>query len=146
MAKTITKCHTIYVIWVTYCKGFLVTSTVYVEIFIHPDFSKPFDTDSGWNLSYNNLKLVRTAVHIFNMTSCPLITLTLTLTIKRSLNLEPETLTLILQPKSASYLKYFSFTIRVRVSGPTFNTLFMVRVRVRVILNCDVTIICLEWY
>ena len=29
--------------------------------------------------------------------------------------------------------------IRVRVSGPTFNTLFMVRVRVRVISYCDVT-------
>ena len=31
--------------------------------------------------------------------------------------------------------------IRVRVSGPTFNTLFMVRVRVRVkvLSGCDVT-------
>ena len=31
-----------------------------------------------------------------------------------------------------------SFRIRVRVSGPTFNTLFMVRVRVRVISGYDV--------
>ena len=30
--------------------------------------------------------------------------------------------------------------IRVRVSGPTFNTLFMVRVRVRVISGYDVTL------
>ena len=28
--------------------------------------------------------------------------------------------------------------IRVRVSGPTFRTFFMVRVRVRVISSCDV--------
>ena len=30
--------------------------------------------------------------------------------------------------------------IRVRVSGPTFDTLFMVRVRVRVISGYDVTL------
>ena len=30
--------------------------------------------------------------------------------------------------------------IRVRVSGPTFDTLFMVRVRVRVICGYDVTL------
>ena len=38
----------------------------------------------------------------------------------------------------------------VRVSGPTFSTLFMVmvriRVRVRVILGCDVTFICVHRY
>ena len=35
---------------------------------------------------------------------------------------------------------------RVRVLGPTFSTLFMVRIRVRVILNCDVTFICVHRY
>ena len=34
----------------------------------------------------------------------------------------------------------FRIRIRVRVSGPTFDTLFMVRVRVRVICGYDVII------
>ena len=46
--------------------------------------------------------LIRTAMHIFNMTSQPLIILTLTLTIKRILNVGPETLTLILLPRKAA--------------------------------------------
>ena len=44
---------------------------------------------------------MRTAVDIFNVTSYPLIILTLTLTIKRVLNVGPETLTLIPRPQSA---------------------------------------------
>ena len=51
-----------------------------------------------------------------------------------------ETLTLILRPQSAIFSGGLCFRIRVRVSGPTFNTLFMVRVRVRVISGYDVNL------
>ena len=54
------------------------------------------------------------------------------------LNLTLETLTLILRPKSAIFSGGFRPRIRVRVSGPTFNTLFKVRVRFRVISGYDV--------
>ena len=49
-----------------------------------------------------------------------------------------KTLTLNLKPQSAVLLG--GFRIRIRVSGPTFRTLFIVRVRVRVISGCDVII------
>ena len=45
--------------------------------------------------------LIRAPVCILNLTSQPLITLTLTLTMKGILNVGPETLTPILKPQSA---------------------------------------------
>ena len=54
--------------------------------------------------------------------------------------LKLETLTLILQSQSAQKDGGFMCRIRVRVLGPTFDTLFMVMVRVRVIFGYDVTL------
>ena len=49
--------------------------------------------------------------------------------------LKIEILALILKPQSAVFWGYCECRIRVRVSGPN-NTLFMVRVRFRVISGC----------
>ena len=45
-----------------------------------------------------------------------------------------------------SLLVGYGHFISVRVSGPTFSTLFMVRIRVRVILDCEITFICVHRY
>ena len=51
-----------------------------------------------------------------------------------------ETLTLIPRPQSAVFFGRLHAMICVGVSGPMFNTLFMVSVRVRVILGYDVIV------
>ena len=58
-----------------------------------------------------------------------------------------ETLTVILKPQSVVFWADYDFRNKFRVSGPTFNTFFMIRVRVKIISGCDVTLnICLERY
>ena len=41
------------------------------------------------------------------------------------------------------FLGYF---IKVRISGPTFSTLFIVRIRFSAILDCDITFKCVNLY
>ena len=65
-------------------------------------------------------------------------TLQLEVAVRVGLNL--ETLTLILKPQSSVFLGRLKSRIKIGVSGPIFDTIFMVRVRARVISGYDVTL------